>query len=58
MVEYALLLAHNSGEFMNGVAGDAISLASRVNWTMLAYVAAGLVLLRIVSWMVKPSRRY
>jgi hypothetical protein len=58
MVEYALLLAHNSGEFMNGVGGDVVSWASRVNWTMLGYVAAGLVLLRVVSWMVKPSRRY
>jgi hypothetical protein len=58
MVEYAILLAHNSAQFMGGVGGDVLSWASRVNWTLLGYAAAGLVLLRFVSWIIKPTRHY
>jgi hypothetical protein len=58
MVEYALLLAHNSGSLVSGVGGDVLSWASRLNWTMLAYAAAGLVLLRVAFGAFSPNRRY
>jgi hypothetical protein len=47
MVEYAILVAHNSATFMSGVGGDVLSWASRLDWIMLGYAAGGLVLLRL-----------
>jgi cytochrome b len=58
MVEYAILVAHNSATFMSGVGGDLLSWASRLDWSMLGYVAAGLVLLRLAFGVIKPTRRY
>lgn len=58
MVEYALLLAHNSSSLLSGVSGDVLSWASRLNWTMLAYAAAGLLLFRVVFGAFRPNRRY
>ena len=58
MVEYAVLLAHNSANFMSGVGNDVLSWASRLDWSMLVYVAAGLVLLRLAYGVIKPTRRY
>ena len=58
MVEYALLLAHNSAVFFGGIGGDVYSWASRLNWSLLAYAAAGLVLLRMISSLLRPTRRY
>jgi hypothetical protein len=58
MVEYALLVAHNSATFMGGVGNDVLSWASRLNWTMLAYAAAGLVLLRLAFGAFRPTRRH
>jgi hypothetical protein len=58
MVEYALLVAHNSATFMSGVGGDVLSWASRLDWSMLGYVAAGLVLFRLAFGVIKPTRRY
>ena len=58
MVEYAILVAHNSVTFMSGVGGDVLSWASRLDWSMLGYVAAGLVLLRLAFGVIKPTRRY
>jgi hypothetical protein len=57
MVEYAFLVAHNSANFMGGVGSDVISWASRLNWTMLGYAAAGLVLLWLALGVIKPTRR-
>jgi hypothetical protein len=58
MVEYAILVAHNSATFMSGVSGDVLSWASRLDWGMLGYAAAGLVLLRLAFGVIKPTRRY
>jgi predicted cobalt transporter CbtA len=58
MVEYALLLAHNSAAFFGGIGGDVFSWASGLNWGLLGYAAAGLVLLRMVSSLLRPTRRY
>jgi hypothetical protein len=58
MVEYAVLLAQNSAHFMGGVGGNVVTWVSNLNWTMLGYVAAGLILLRIVVGAVLPTRRY
>jgi hypothetical protein len=58
MVEYAVLVAHNSADFMSGVGNDVLSWASRLDWAMLAYAAGGLVLLRLAFGVIKPTRRY
>lgn len=58
MVEYAVLLAHNSAELLGGLGNDVFSWASRVNWTLLGYAAAILVALRLLSRLFRPSRRY
>jgi hypothetical protein len=58
MVEYAVLVAHNSADFMSGLGGDVVSWASQLDWSMLGYVAAGLVLLRLAFGVFKPTRRY
>jgi hypothetical protein len=58
MVEYAVLLAHNSANFMSGVGNGVLSWASRLDWSMLGYTAAGLVLLRLAFGAIKPTRRY
>jgi hypothetical protein len=58
MVEYAVLVAHNSANFMSGVGNDVLSWASRLDWTMLVYAAAGLILLRLAFGVIKPTRRY
>ena len=58
MVEYAVLVAHNSASFMSGVGNDVFSWASRLDWSMLGYVAAGLLFLRLVFGIMKPTSRY
>jgi hypothetical protein len=58
MVEYAVLVAHNSANFMSGVGSDVLSWASRLDWSTLWYAAAGLVLLRLAFGVLKPTRRY
>jgi hypothetical protein len=58
MVEYAVLVAHTSADFMGGVGSDALSWASRLDWTMLGYAAAGLFLLWLAFGAIKPTRRY
>ena len=58
MVEYAVLVAHNSATFMGGVGNDVLLWASRLNWSMLLYAAAGLVLLRLAFGVFRPTRRY
>ena len=58
MVEYAILLAHNSAQFMGGLGDNVTAWVSRLNWTMLGYVAAGLILLRLAISAFGPSRRY
>jgi hypothetical protein len=57
MVEYAILVAHNSASFMSGVRSDVLSWASRLDWSMLVYAAAGLVLLRLAFGVFRPTRR-
>ena len=58
MVEYAVLVAHNSADFMSGIGGDVVSWASRLDWSMLGYAAAGLLLLWLAFGVIKPTRRY
>jgi hypothetical protein len=58
MVEYAILVAHNSASFMGGVGNDVLSWASRLDWIMLGYAAAGLVLLRLAFGAFRPTRRH
>jgi hypothetical protein len=58
MVEYAMLVAHNSASFMGGVGNDVLSWASRLDWIMLGYAAAGLVLLRLAFGAFRPTRRH
>jgi lipid-A-disaccharide synthase-like uncharacterized protein len=56
MVEYAILVAQNTAGFFNVLSNDASSWASRLNWDMIGYVAVALVSLRLVAWVIKPSR--
>jgi lipid-A-disaccharide synthase-like uncharacterized protein len=56
MVEYAILVAQNTAGFFNVLSTDATSWASRLNWDMIGYVAVALVSLRLVAWVIKPSR--
>jgi lipid-A-disaccharide synthase-like uncharacterized protein len=56
MVEYAVLVAQNTAGFFNVLSNDATSWASRLNWEMIGYVAVALVSLRLVAWVLKPSR--
>jgi hypothetical protein len=58
MVEYAVLVAHNSANFMSVVSSDVLSWTSRLDWSMLGYVAAGLLFLRLVFGIMNPTRRY
>jgi len=58
MVEYAILVAHNSASFMGGVGNDVLSWASRLDWIMLGYAVAGLVLLRLAFGAFRPTRRH
>lgn len=58
MVEYAILLAHNSAQFMGGLGDNMRSWVSNLNWTLVASVAAGLLLLRLTFSAFGPSRRY
>ena len=58
MVEYAVLLAQNSGQLLSGFGTDLRSWATHLNWTLLVYVAAGLVVLRFAAAAFWPSRRY
>jgi hypothetical protein len=58
MVEYAVLVAHNSANVMSLLSHDVFSWTSRLDWSMLGYVAAGLLLLRLVFGMMKPTSRY
>jgi hypothetical protein len=58
MVEYAVLVAHNSANVMNLIRSDVLSLTSRLDLSMLWYVAAGLVFLRVVFGFMKPTSRY
>ena len=53
MVEYALVLAHNTAAF---VSGDVFSWVSRLNLGSLGYAAIALVALGLASWAFKPSR--
>ena len=56
MVEYAILVAQNTAGFFDVLSNDASSWASRLNWQMIGYVAAALVSLRLLAWVLKPSR--
>jgi hypothetical protein len=58
LVEYAVLLAQNSAHLMGGFGTDLRSWAGSLNWSVLGYVAAGLVLLRVAAAAFWPSRRY
>jgi hypothetical protein len=56
MVEYAVLVAHNTASNIGVVAGDALSWASTLDWYAIGYVGLALVLLRMAIRAFKPSR--
>ena len=58
MVEYAVLVAHNSANVMSLISHDVLSWTSRLDWNMLGYVAAALIFLRLVFGIMKPTQRY
>jgi hypothetical protein len=58
MVEYAVLLAHNSAWLMSGVAGDVYSWTSQLDSHLLGYAAVGILLLMVASWSFTSKRRY
>jgi hypothetical protein len=47
MVEYAILVAHNTAGTFKLVAGDVSSWASRLDWDALVYVLLAFVLFRV-----------
>lgn len=47
MVEYAILVAHNTANSFSLVAGDIRSWASRLDWGVLFYAVVFLVLVRV-----------
>ena len=47
MVEYAILVAHNTAGTFRLVAGDVSSWASRLDWDALVYVLLAFVLFRV-----------
>jgi Flp pilus assembly pilin Flp len=58
MVEYALLLAHNSVGLMGGISGSVMSWSSRLDSHFLGYAIAGIILLQVASWAFTSKRRY
>lgn len=56
MVEYAILLAHNTVSDVSVVAGDALSWASRLDWLTIGYVVLGLIFVRMAVGAFKPTR--
>jgi hypothetical protein len=56
MVEYAVLVAHNTASNIGVVAGDALSWASTLDWYAIGYVGLALVLLRMAIRAFKPTR--
>ena len=58
MVEYALLLAHNSVGLMGGVSANVMSWSSRLDSHFLGYGIAAIILLQVASWAFTSKRRY
>lgn len=58
MVEYALLLAHNSVGLMGGISANVVSWSSRLDSHFLGYGIAGIILLQVASWASTSKRRY
>jgi hypothetical protein len=58
MVEYAVLVAHNTATFMSGIGGDFFSWASRLNGGTFVYAAAAVVMLGLALAAFRPTRRF
>ena len=58
MVEYALLLAHNSVGLMGGISANVVSWSSRLDSHFLGYGIAGIILLQVAAWAFTSKRRY
>jgi Flp pilus assembly pilin Flp len=58
MVEYAILVAHNSASVISGMGANVRSWISGLDWTLLGYAVGGLCLLWLVVSAVKPTRPY
>lgn len=54
MVEYAALLAHNGLASLQSLGRTAEVWLSRVNWELAGYAALVLIVLRFVTWTLKP----
>jgi hypothetical protein len=55
MVEYAVLVAHNTSNTLHLAAGKFLSWASGVGWEEIAYAAGALLLVRIIFWVFRPT---
>jgi hypothetical protein len=53
MVEYALLLAHNTSSLLTVAGTDVVAWASGLNWARIALAFVGLVTLRMGIWAFK-----
>ena len=53
MVEYALLLAHNTSNLLTLAGTDVVAWASGLNWARIALALVGLVTLRMGIWAFK-----
>ena len=53
MVEYALLLAHNTSNLLTLAGTDVVAWASGLNWARIALAFVGLVTLRMGIWAFK-----
>ena len=58
MVEYAVLVAHNTTGFFNTVSGEAYSWASTLDWDKIGYAVLALAFLRLATWAFRPTTRY
>ena len=56
MVEYGVLVAHNTASTISMVTGNALSWASTLDWHAIGYAALAIVVLRMAAWAFKPSR--
>jgi hypothetical protein len=56
MVEYAILVAHNTAGSFNLLSGEVSSLLSRLSWSAVVYAVLALATLRILLGSFARSR--
>jgi hypothetical protein len=55
MVEYALLIASTSAQTFGVLTSNLSNRFASLDWHMLVYVAIGLLVLRVASWVFKAT---